>query len=139
MECPFRSNGDIRIFAFTQRKWRRTYVTFTQRWWRHTWYLCDIRTKKNGTVPLKKRSKKVWQPHNIRVMYEIIRNKAVFILSKWKNIVWQSHKIKRDNSTGKLKDICGSPQGRMQLSYLEGGRTNSEIFLSNLRKLFISV
>ena len=23
--------------------------------------------------------------------------------------MWQSHKIKRDNSTGKLKDMCGSP------------------------------
>ena len=27
---------------------------------------------------------------------------------KRKNIVSQSHKIKRDNSTGKLKDMCGS-------------------------------
>ena len=141
MECPFRSNGDIKIFVLHSHKengdahmWHLRkddgdthdiYVTFAQR--------------KMGQFHSKKEAKRFGSPHNIRVMYEIIRNKAVFILSKWKNIVWQSHKIKRDNSTGKLKDICGSPQGRIQLSHLEGGRTNSEIFLSNLRKPFISV
>ena len=83
------------------------YVTFAQR--------------KVGQFHSKKEAKRFCSSHNIRVMYEIIRNKAVFILNKWRYIVWQSHKIKRDNSNGKLKDICGSPQRRIQLSYL-GGR-----------------
>ena len=83
------------------------YVTFAQR--------------KMGQFHSKKEAKWFGSPHNIRVMYEIIRNKAVFILNKWKNIVWQSHKIKRDNSNGKLKDMCGSPQGRIQHSYLGRG------------------
>ena len=119
----FRRNGDIRIFVLHSHKengdahvWHLRkdngdthdiYVTFAQR--------------KVGRFHSKKEAKRFGSPHNIRVMYEIIRNKAVFILNKWKNIVWQSHKIKRDDSNGKLKDICGSPQGRIQLSYL-GGR-----------------
>ena len=119
----FRRNGDIRIFVLHSHKengdahvWHLRkdngdthdiYVTFAQR--------------KVGQSHSKKEAKRFGSPHNIRVMYEIIRNKAVFILNKWKNIVWQSHKIKRNNSNGKLKDICGSPQGRIQLSYL-GGR-----------------
>ena len=87
------------------------YVTFAQR--------------KMGQFHSKKEAKRFGSPHNIRVMYEIITNKAVFILNKWKNIVWQSHKIKRDNSNGKLKDMCGSPQGRIQHSYLgRGGGEN---------------
>ena len=87
-------------------------VVFTQRWWRHTRYLCDIHTK---TVPLrdssaqKKRQKDV-AVHKTRVMYELKRNKEVCSVwkKKRKNVVSQSHKIKRDNSTGKLKDMCGS-------------------------------
>ena len=32
--------------------------------------LCDIHTKKNGTVPLRKEAKRCGSPRKIRVMYE---------------------------------------------------------------------
>ena len=35
-----------------------------------------------GQFHSKKEAKRFGSPHNIRVMYEIIRNKAVFILNK---------------------------------------------------------
>ena len=39
-------------------------------------------------------------------MYEIKGNK---VQKKWKIIVWQSHKTKWESSTGKFKNMCGSP------------------------------
>ena len=52
MECPLKSNGDLRIFVWYSH---RNKGENTQE------YLWDIHTKKSGTVPLRKRGKKPGQ------------------------------------------------------------------------------
>ena len=57
VECPLKSNGDTRIFVWHSHKEMKT-------------RMCDIHTKKSGTVPLRKEAKKCGSPHKITVMYE---------------------------------------------------------------------
>ena len=44
-------------------------------------------------------------------------NKEVY--GWWKSIVWQSHKIKWDSSTEKLKNMCGSPHSENGVTFTQ--------------------
>ena len=77
VECPLKSNGDTRIFVWHSHKENEDgYV-----WHLHkgkeedTQGICDIHTKKSGTVSLRKEAKRCGSPHKIRVMYERKENK----------------------------------------------------------------
>ena len=109
MECSFRSNEDTSVFvrhSFKENEDAHVYhlhkdnveiqdicVTFTQR--------------KVGQFHSGNDTKRCASPHNINIMCKIKGNKKV--CSFRKSIVWQSHKIQWDSSTGKLKDMYGSP------------------------------
>ena len=47
--------------------------------------------------------------------------------------MWQSHKIKWDSSTGKLKDMCGSPHMEIGGDIHPEGRKHGSESLRHLR------
>ena len=97
LECPIRNNGDTRIFVWHSHKENGdAHVWHSHRDYGDTQDVCVTFTQR-----------KVGQPHKIRAIYEIKGNNEVY--SQWKIIVSQSPKIKWDNSTGKLKNMCGRP------------------------------
>ena len=84
VECPLKSNGDTRIFVWHSHKKMEA-------------RMCDIHTKISGTVPLRKRGKKVWQS------------------TKNKSNVWNKRKQKRA--------LCGSHTKLSGTVPLENWRT----------------
>ena len=48
-------------------------------------------TQKGRTVPLRKKSLKIWQPHNIRSMNEIKGNKEVYSFRENEGALCDSH------------------------------------------------
>ena len=94
-----------------KKKWRRTCGIHPKIMETHKIFVWHSHkdSSTQGQFRSEKRQKDV-AVHKTRVMYELKRNKEVCSVwkKKRKNVVSQSHKIKRDNSTGKLKDMCGS-------------------------------
>ena len=89
--------------------------------------------QEKGTVPLrKKEAKRCRSLQKRRVMYEIKgNNKEAYCW--WKSIVWQSKKIKWESSTGKLKDMCGSPHMEKGGDIQQGERKYGSESLRHLR------